>query len=159
MTTPTLREAAQTILDALAFRDAAVFSGDRDKVKFGADKVYEAADDLRAALTQAADAGAAEPVGWLYTLHMEFGQTQVKFSTDRFDLAVTTPWGRPGRDYSEEYPVTESPAHTAQQLQQAVARALAEQREQIAQGWDGCMYDAVGETIDIGAAIRQQGTP
>ena len=26
--------------------------------------------------------------------------------------------------------------------------------EQIAQQWDGCMYDAVGETIDIGQAIR-----
>jgi len=26
--------------------------------------------------------------------------------------------------------------------------------EQIAQGWDGCMYDAPGETLDIGADIR-----
>jgi len=26
--------------------------------------------------------------------------------------------------------------------------------ERIAQGWDGCMYDGVGETIDIGADIR-----
>lgn len=26
--------------------------------------------------------------------------------------------------------------------------------ERIAQEWDGCMYDGVGEAIDIGAAIR-----
>ncbi|MEN5419032.1 hypothetical protein ABE543_07010 [Stenotrophomonas sp. TWI169] len=29
--------------------------------------------------------------------------------------------------------------------------------EQIAQQWDGCAYDAVGETIDVGAAIRAAG--
>jgi hypothetical protein len=27
-------------------------------------------------------------------------------------------------------------------------------REIAAQGWDGCMYDAPGETLDIGAGIR-----
>lgn len=52
---------------------------------------------------------------------------------------------------------TSMPIYTATQLQQAVARALAEQREKIAQGWDGCMYDAVGETVDIGADIRRGG--
>jgi hypothetical protein len=30
--------------------------------------------------------------------------------------------------------------------------------EQIAQGWDGCMYDAPGETLDIGADIRAAAT-
>ncbi|WNV14506.1 hypothetical protein [Stenotrophomonas maltophilia] len=29
--------------------------------------------------------------------------------------------------------------------------------EQIAQQWDGCSYDAVGETIDVGQAIRAAG--
>lgn len=29
--------------------------------------------------------------------------------------------------------------------------------EQIAQQWDGCNYDAVGETIDVGRAIRAAG--
>ncbi|UKL14784.1 hypothetical protein C121_51 [Stenotrophomonas phage C121] len=29
--------------------------------------------------------------------------------------------------------------------------------EQIAQQWDGCNYDAVGETIDVGQAIRAAG--
>lgn len=29
--------------------------------------------------------------------------------------------------------------------------------EQIAQQWDGCNYDALGETIDVGRAIRAAG--
>jgi hypothetical protein len=28
--------------------------------------------------------------------------------------------------------------------------------EQIAKSWDGCMYDAPGETMDIGASLRRQ---
>lgn len=28
--------------------------------------------------------------------------------------------------------------------------------ERIAESWDGCMYDAVGESIDIGKCLRQQ---
>ena len=35
-----------------------------------------------------------------------------------------------------------------------VERIRAEERERIANQWDGCMYDAVGETIDVGASIR-----
>jgi hypothetical protein len=31
--------------------------------------------------------------------------------------------------------------------------------EQIAQQWDGCMYDAIGGAIDIGATIREDGVP
>ncbi|WP_188238686.1 hypothetical protein [Stenotrophomonas maltophilia] len=34
---------------------------------------------------------------------------------------------------------------------------LANVIEQIAQQWDGCSYDAVGETIDVGQAIRAAG--
>lgn len=56
----------------------------------------------------------ATPVGWFYTLHMDLGQTEVRFSVDRFDLAVNSPWGRPYHDYSEEFSVTESLAYSAQ---------------------------------------------
>lgn len=34
---------------------------------------------------------------------------------------------------------------------------LGEVIEQIAEQWDGCSYDAVGETIDVGQAIRAAG--
>ena len=34
---------------------------------------------------------------------------------------------------------------------------LGEVIEQIAEQWDGCSYAAVGETIDIGQAIRAAG--
>ncbi|HHA2674538.1 TPA: hypothetical protein ACOECQ_000596 [Stenotrophomonas maltophilia] len=39
----------------------------------------------------------------------------------------------------------------------AQAVDLGEIIEQIAQQWDGCSYDAVGETIDVGQAIRAAG--
>lgn len=39
---------------------------------------------------------------------------------------------------------------------QMVAYLLAAERERLAQQWDGCFYDAAGEScIDIGAAIRR----
>ena len=48
------------------------------------------------------------------------------------------------------------------ELREMIAAALADarsdgakqMREIAAQGWDGCMYDAPGETLDIGAGIR-----
>lgn len=36
-----------------------------------------------------------------------------------------------------------------------IRAAVAQERERIAKEWDGCMYDDVGETVDIGAAIRR----
>lgn len=47
----------------------------------------------------------------------------------------------------------------ARQFAAGYAAAKAEQHviEQIAQQWDGCMYDTVGETINIGEAIRAAG--
>lgn len=55
--------------------------------------------------------------------------------------------------------VADSGKYRADTLQSVVeaARANAKAKdliERIAHGWDGCMYDAVGETIDIGADIR-----
>lgn len=42
-----------------------------------------------------------------------------------------------------------------EELKQA---AFAQVIEEIANGWDGCMYDAPGGEIDISAAIRAHGT-
>lgn len=41
-------------------------------------------------------------------------------------------------------------------VQAAQSEKYAEIIEQIAQSWDGCMYSAVGEDINIGASIREQ---
>ena len=35
-----------------------------------------------------------------------------------------------------------------------VQEQVAAERERIARQWDGCIYDGVGETLDIGASIR-----
>lgn len=45
--------------------------------------------------------GEVEVVAWLHTLHMEMGQT-----SERLSSTEDSPWGRPGRDYSEEYSAT-----------------------------------------------------
>lgn len=42
-------------------------------------------------------------------------------------------------------------------IQPAQAVDLANVIDQIAQQWDGCSYDAVGESIDVGQAIRAAG--
>lgn len=55
-----------------------------------------------------------EPVAWLHTLHMEGGQTMTRLldhdGTDE-DEPQRTGFGLPGRDYSEEYPVTAEPLY------------------------------------------------
>ena len=51
---------------------------------------------------------------------------------------------------------------SADELREMIAAALADARREgaeamrakAAQGWDGCMYNAPGETLDIGADIR-----
>ena len=58
--------------------------------------------------TQQATQG-AEPDGWLYVMHMEGGQKNKAFSDERYDFPTHSPFGRRGRDYSEEYEVTEHP--------------------------------------------------
>ncbi|MCX2894834.1 hypothetical protein ORG27_14740 [Stenotrophomonas lactitubi] len=45
----------------------------------------------------------------------------------------------------------------AEEYKPAQAVDLGQIIEQIAQQWDGCSYDAVGETIDVGRAIRAAG--
>ncbi|PWQ87124.1 hypothetical protein DKY64_04745 [Stenotrophomonas maltophilia] len=47
--------------------------------------------------------------------------------------------------------------HCALAAPPAQAVDLANVIDQIAQQWDGCSYDAVGETIDVGQAIRATG--
>jgi hypothetical protein len=44
------------------------------------------------------------------------------------------------------------PVYTAAPVQAATDEVL----ERIAESWDGCMYEAVGETLDIGAQLRKQ---
>jgi len=47
---------------------------------------------------------AATPAAYMHTMHMEHGQSQVRLS--HFS---TNPFGIPGEDYSEEYPITTEP--------------------------------------------------
>jgi len=56
-----------------------------------------------------------EPVASLYTMHMELNQT-----CDRLDNPGLAPFGIPGRDYSEEYTVTETPLYDLSALKEAV---------------------------------------
>ncbi len=64
-----------------------------------------------------------EPVAWRHTLHMELNQT-----TERLTASPENPFGKPGRDYSEEYEVTSTPLHAlpepAADLVEVVARAI-----------------------------------
>lgn len=47
-----------------------------------------------------------KPAAWLHTLWMEFGQSEVEVTTTR-----ESPWGVPGQDHSECYPVTSEPLY------------------------------------------------
>lgn len=55
-----------------------------------------------------------EPRAWLHTLHMEGGQTYERLldwdGVDEHEPSRTG-FGFPGRDYSEEYPVTVTPLY------------------------------------------------
>lgn len=105
-----------------------------------------AAWNRRAALAAPADA-LAEPVAWRWKPSHIFNETVV--TDDKVKAESARHYGMQVEDLYTSPPAT--------QLRQAVARALAEQREHIAQGWDGCMCDAVGETLDVGAEIRRGG--
>jgi hypothetical protein len=48
----------------------------------------------------------ARPVAWLHTRHMELDQTQTEVTE-----CAKHPFGRPGRDFSEEYRVTSEPLY------------------------------------------------
>jgi hypothetical protein len=52
---------------------------------------------------------ATKPVAWLHTMHMEFEQTNESVTLDE----GTHPFGVPGRDHLEEYPVTITPLYAA----------------------------------------------
>ncbi|OWQ73824.1 hypothetical protein [Stenotrophomonas maltophilia] len=56
-------------------------------------------------------------------------------------------WREPGSKYTK--PLYDAPPAKAVDLANVI--------DQIAQQWDGCSYDAVGETIDVGQAIRAAG--
>ncbi|MGE8283674.1 MAG: hypothetical protein ACN6PX_07410 [Stenotrophomonas lactitubi] len=65
-------------------------------------------------------------------------------------------WGADAENSGHDIPLYDgfNPIHYQQPAQ---AVDLGKIIEQIAQQWDGCNYDAVGETIDIGPAIRAAG--
>lgn len=68
-----------------------------------------------------------EPVAWMHTLHMERGQTMERLSDwDGVDddCPELTAFGRPGRDYSEEYPVTTTPLYTGASANNELVDAL-----------------------------------
>lgn len=83
-----------------------------------------------------------QPIAYLHTLHMEGGQTYERLldwdGVDE-DEPRRTAFGFPGRDYSEEYPVTTTPLYTRQA---AEARILARMREP-----DAAMVEAVAKAI------------
>ena len=57
---------------------------------------------------QQSETPSAQPSAWLHTLHMELWQKekQVTIKSDH-------PFGKPGRDFSEEYSVTSSPLYAS----------------------------------------------
>jgi hypothetical protein len=64
-----------------------------------------------------------EPVAWMHTLHMEGGQTCTRLREDDGtdeDEPRRTAFGMPGRDYSEEYPVTSQPLYAHPSSEQAI---------------------------------------
>jgi hypothetical protein len=65
-----------------------------------------------------------EPVAWLHTLHMEGGQTyDMLLFSDGLDCdePECTAFGKPGRDYSEEYKVTSTPLYTSARIEALTA--------------------------------------
>jgi len=58
---------------------------------------------------------AGEPVAWAHTLHMEGGQTR-RTLVDWKALAYYSAFGEPGKDHSEEYPVTCEPLYATPRI-------------------------------------------
>lgn len=156
MSTPTLREAARQALDALGVSESLLA---QDK-SYHHPQVLKAYNDLSAALTKAADAGAAEPFGYWH-------QGATEEESDFFKH------GDMGNVACEKC-ITLYAAPPAQQLQQAVARALEEAArvcDQLGRDWweerktghnDNTrkhLHSKVHGAEQCAAAIRQQGTP
>jgi hypothetical protein len=65
-----------------------------------------------------------KPVAWLHTLHMEGGQSYDMLSDSDgrdCDEPERTAFGKPGRDYSEEYKVTSMPLYTSARIEALTA--------------------------------------
>jgi hypothetical protein len=54
-----------------------------------------------------------EPVAWMYTLNDQVGEIASTVGIKRFDLSVTSPYGRQGIDYAQVMTVKEFPLYTA----------------------------------------------
>lgn len=84
-----------------------------------------------------------EPMVWLIHWSHQCGQPEATTSASR--VKAVSMLSNPPRIE----PLYTSPPAQSVDLGQII--------EQIAQQWDGCNYDAVGETIDVGQAIRAAG--
>lgn len=62
--------------------------------------------DARVAIAAYLSARSAEPVAWMHVMTYETGETNELLSFDD-----ENPFGRPGRDYSAEYPVEAIPLY------------------------------------------------
>lgn len=85
------------------------------------------------AATAAIQPAAPEPKAWLVGLEVFRTLEQATANVRNPDL-------------------TPQPLYTAAPAQAAMDEAL----EKIAESWDGCMYDAPGAMLDIGASLREQ---
>jgi hypothetical protein len=54
-----------------------------------------------------------KPVGWMYTINDKVGEVSRMVCLDRYNLEVTSPYGREGIDYAEGMLVKELPVYTA----------------------------------------------
>lgn len=56
----------------------------------------------------------SQPVAWHYVLRDAIGSVNEAVSIDRYDLSITSPFGRAGIDYSAGMFVTEAPLYAEQ---------------------------------------------
>ncbi len=128
-----LLEAYDQAVEDLSAERSDGWNEDNRRPQLEAD-VAELRAELVAALAARQPVG--EPVAWM-THHDE----PMLFPTAAEAAAYC-------EDDEQPAPLFRSPAQTVD---------LGDVIEQIAQQWDGCSYDAVGETIDVGQAIRAAG--
>ncbi len=76
-----------------------------------------------------------KPDAWMHTMTYETGEQH-----HRVSLSAANAWGRPGRDYSETYPVTADPLYRRTDADRAVLLRAAEflaRTDTLKEGVDG----------------------
>ena len=113
-----LRKAAEDMLETL------------DKPFTASKTIFQAKEALRQALAQPAQECTCsakdmpfgkcckvllkqKPVAWMYSLNDKVGEVAKTVVMERFNLSVTSPYGREGIDYAEGMVVKEFPVYTA----------------------------------------------